>query len=121
MDLAVVDLDGSDVALLFKFHLDLAGQSLIASEKHSLLGGGDDASHTEVGDLGAGDLEEFGDDAIDVHHLGTNVFDDGASGTFLGKIASDDLDDSGDSGERIANLVGESGGEFAEGGEVLGA
>ncbi len=50
-----------------------------------------------------------------------NIFHDGAGRTGRGQIAADDLDDAGDSGERIANLVSQAGGQFAERRQVLGA
>jgi hypothetical protein len=50
-----------------------------------------------------------------------NVFDHGARGTARGQIAPNDFDDAGDSGQRIADFVGESCGHFAESGQVFGA
>ena len=41
--------------------------------------------------------------------------------TGCGQIAADDLDDSGDSGQRIANLMGQAGRQLAQRRQVLGA
>ena len=38
-----------------------------------------------------------------------------------GQIAADDIEHAGDARQRIANLMGQSCGQFSEGGEVLGA
>ena len=43
------------------------------------------------------------------------------AGLVCRQIATDDFDDAGDSGKRIANLVGQACGQFAERCQVLGA
>ena len=45
--------------------------------------------------------------------LQPNIFHDCARGAGWRQIAADDFDDSGDSGERVANLVSQAGGQLA--------
>ena len=43
------------------------------------------------------------------------------AGLSVGQIAADDFDHAGDARQRIADFVGQPGGQLAQGGEVLGA
>src|SRR5581483_1027893 len=66
-------------------------------------------------------MQQVGNDAVDLRDFQANIFDDPAGRAGLRQVAANDVDYAGDSGKRIADFVGESGGEFAEGGEMFGA
>ena len=68
-----------------------------------------------------GRFQKIGYDAIDARDFLANVFHDGSRRAGRRQIAADDFDDAGDSGEWIANLVGQARGQLAERCQMFGA
>ena len=68
-----------------------------------------------------GGLQQVGDDAVDARDFLANILHHRTRGAGCGQIAADDFDDPGNSGQRISNLVRQTGGHFAQSGHVLGA
>ena len=66
-------------------------------------------------------LQKIGQSAADAADFQPDILHHRPCRAGGGQIATDDLDDAGNSGQRIANLVGQPGGQLAESGEVFGA
>src|SRR5579884_813144 len=121
MYLAGIVVDERQVIAGDEFDLNGFRQHLLAGEHDGVLGGVVQIGVTDFGRLGAGALEQVGDDAVDLQDLVLDFLHDLARRAGGGQIAPDDFNDPGDAGQRVADFVSESGGEFAHGSEVLGA
>ncbi len=86
-----------------------------------MLDGGGKVFDLELRRLGAGDLQQLGEDAVDLQGFLFGVFDDGAGGAVGRQIAADDFNDAGNSRQRVADFMRQSGGQLAQRGKVLGA
>ncbi len=78
-------------------------------------------ANAELRRLGTRGLQQLGEDAVDLQRLFLGVFDDRTCRAVGRQIAADDFDDAGDPRQRVADFVRQSGGQFAQGGEVFGA
>src|SRR5579863_3372359 len=103
----------------YDFHLPRA--NLLLGEHDGLLDRDIQVSGVKCGRPRARVGEQIVQDVLDVKDFVLDVGENGAAGAFSGEFLAHDVDNAGDAGERIANFMGESGGEFAEGGQVLGA
>ena len=119
VNLVAVVFDFGQVGSLVEFDLDGVAEDLLAREHDGVFDGGVEIAAHHPRRMRAGGFEQVGKDAIDLVDFETHVLDHGAGGAGRGQIATDDFDDAGDSGERVANLVSQSGCQFAERGQVL--
>ena len=96
-------------------------RDLLAREHHGVLDGGVEIASHHPRRMGPRGFEKIGKDAVDLVDFESHIFHHGTGGAGRGQIATDDFDDAGDTCERVANLVSQSGCQFAERGQVLGA
>ncbi len=106
---------------LVQFHADRFRQRLLAGEDDGMLGGGVEVGSAKLRGLGARRLQQVADDAVDAHHFLAHVLEHIAGRAFLRQVAPDNVHDAGNAGQGVADFVGESGGQLAQGGKVLGA
>jgi len=106
---------------LLQFDLDWPGEHLLASQHDGVFHGDVEVAEANLRMAGARGFQKIGQGATDAANFQTNIFHDSTRGTGCRQIATDNLDDSGDSGERVANLVGQAGGQLAKRGQVFRA
>ena len=116
-----VVLDEREREVRLEENLDRFGQHLLASQHDGLLDGGVDVRSVEGRRAGTSVGKQVVQDGLDVQDLTVDVAEYGAAGAVRGQVLTHDVDDSGNSGEGIADFVGQAGGELAEGGKMLGA
>jgi hypothetical protein len=97
------------------------GEHLLARQHHGVFHGGVEVAAANLRRVRPRGFQKIGQDAIDLHDFQANIFHYRARRAGRGQIAADDFDDAGDSGQRVANLVGQARGQFAERRQVLGA
>ena len=73
------------------------------------------------GGFGTGGIQQFGQDAIDLHRFLLGVFDDLAGDAGLGQVAAHDVEHAGNARQRVANLVRQPCRQFSQRCEVFGA
>ena len=121
MNLIAVVLDFGQIGRLLQFDLDWSGEHLLASQHHGVFNGRVEVAPANIGAARPRRFQKVGQGAADARDFQANIFHDGARRTGCRQIAADDFDDAGDSGERVANLVGQACGQLAERCQVLGA
>ncbi len=121
VDLRAVVLDGRQLRITHEVYFHRLGQSLLAREDDSVLDGRVEVAETVLRRLGTRGLQQVGNDAVDAQHLAAHFLRHLAGGAGFRQVASDDIHHARDSGERIADFMGQAGGKFAERGQVLGA
>ena len=105
----------------FQLDHDALGNGLLAREHNRVLDRAAHIADAKLRRLGPGNLQQFGKNAIDLHRLFLGVLDDGTRRAVGRQISAYDLDHSGNAGQRITDFVGQSGRQFSQSGEVLGA
>ena len=121
VNLIAVVFDFRQIGRFLQLDLDGLGHHLLAGQHDRVFDRGIEIAAAHLRRMGPRRFQQIGHDAVDLRDFLADVFDDGARRAGRGQIAADDFDDAGDSGQRIANLVGQAGGQLAERGQVFGA
>ena len=66
------------------------------------------------GGFGAGGIEQFGEDAVDLHRFLLGVLDNFASDAGLRQVAAYDVEHAGNARQRIADLVRQPAGKLSQ-------
>ena len=98
---------------------DIKGSGGVLGEEDGGLYDGEGLSELEAGEAGTGEIQEVGEEFIEALGLaGEDVCAFKLTGGG-GMTAGEDAGGSADAGERVADFMGERGGELAGGGEAL--
>src|SRR5271165_1096197 len=121
IDLVRIVVNGWNVAVHLKLDHDALRNGLLAGEHDGVFHGGAYVAHAELRRFGTRRVQQFSQDAIDLKGLLFGVFDHRARYAVRRKVTADNLNHSRDPSQRIADFMGQSGCQFAQGCEVLGA